>query len=280
MITVREIDPAETELFDSWYAVLRAGATADREAAIVISHDAMAYALRTPSQRKTQLAVGAFEASQVVGAMLFEYRLEGSQDSVEVEIDVPPAEPPSGDRDSAVGLGQIPCGRRARPDHLPVRARRAGGVHHRDLARQHLRGRARLHRRAHRGPPRRTAAVRRDAAATVETAANGYELTSWAGPCPEEYLQAYADLRTAMDQDVPTGGMTTRPGALDVDKLRASAGAGRPRTTSPRDHGAHERRAPGGLHGDLRCPGPTPTRPSRTTPSYCGTIAATTSAPT
>lgn len=45
-------------------------------------------------------------------------------------------------------------------------------------------------------------------------------MTSWAGLCPEEHLQAYADLQTAMNRDVPTGGMTREAVELDVERVR------------------------------------------------------------
>lgn len=89
MITAREIDPADEPLFDSWYAALRAGAVADRSAAILVSHETLAYSLRNPGPFKTRLAVAAFDDDRLVGAMLLEYRLQDNLDTVEVEIDVP-----------------------------------------------------------------------------------------------------------------------------------------------------------------------------------------------
>jgi GNAT superfamily N-acetyltransferase len=51
---------------------------------------------------------------------------------------------------------------------------------------------------------------------------DGYRLTSWAGVCPPEHQQAYADLHSAMDVDVPTGGMTREVVPWTVEKLEAS----------------------------------------------------------
>ena len=90
MITVREIDPADPVLFNQWYDALRAGAVAGRAAAIIESHDAMAVSLRDPSPLKRRLSVAAFDDGQIVGSMLFEYRLQDNLDSLDIEIDVPP----------------------------------------------------------------------------------------------------------------------------------------------------------------------------------------------
>jgi GNAT superfamily N-acetyltransferase len=51
---------------------------------------------------------------------------------------------------------------------------------------------------------------------------DGYRLTSWTGPCPPEHLAAYAELRTAMDQDVPTGGMTHELVPWTVERLQTN----------------------------------------------------------
>ena len=88
---MREIDPADLALFDEWYDAFRAGAVAGREAALVTGPEALGYSLRNPSPLKQRIVVGAFEDDRVLGTMLFEYRLNDNLDTVEVEIDVPPA---------------------------------------------------------------------------------------------------------------------------------------------------------------------------------------------
>lgn len=218
MITVREIDPADDTLFDAWYAALRAGAIADREAAIVTSRETQAYALRNQTERRARHAVAAFDGDQVVGAMLVEYDLLDNLDSIEVEIDVPPAQRRRGiatalwdwARSKAAAeqrtifqteLG-VPEGFTTETWPGSIFAAKLGfTVEH---VEDHL-----------------VVPLPYAGAVTVEPL-EGYELTSWAGPCPEEHLQAFADLRTAMDQDVPTGGMTRELVPWDVDRLRTS----------------------------------------------------------
>lgn len=220
MIVIREIDPADLALFDEWYDAFRAGAVAGREAALVEGHEALGYSLRNPGPLKTRRAVGAFEDDRVLGAMLFQYRLADNLDAVEVEIDVPPQHRRRGigtalwqwavTRSAQLGRTIVQTELAVPADPWPgalFAARLGFEVEHveehlvvplpyDDLLLEDLRSEAgRL---------------------------DGYRLTSWAGVCPPEHRQEYADLRTAMDRDVPTGGMTREVLPWTVEKLETS----------------------------------------------------------
>lgn len=217
MITVREIDPSDETLFDRWYDVYRAGLVAARPAAIVTSHDGLAYSLRTPNPMRQRLAVAAFAGDRVVGAMLFGTWIESNLDSIEVEISVPPAECRRGIGTALWGWARS----RAAVDERTIFQCELGVPEGFTLETwpgslfaaklgftvQHIED--------HLVVP-----LPYEGSVQVE-ALDGYELISWAGRCPEEHLQAFADLRTAMDRDVPTGGMTKDPTPWDVEKLRA-----------------------------------------------------------
>ncbi|WP_405057362.1 GNAT family N-acetyltransferase [Kribbella sp. NBC_01505] len=220
MITVREIDPADPALFDAWYDALHAGAVEGREAAVIEGRDALGGSLRRGSPVKARVPVAAFDGDRVVGALLFEYRLTDNLDSVSVEIDVPPQE-----RRRGVGTAlwqwavtrAAQLGRTVFQTELGVPSEPYSGA---EFA-------ARLgfvveHVEDHLVVPlpydeERLAGLR-ESAGVLE----GYTLTSWAGVCPPEHLQAYADLHTAMDNDVPTGGMTRETVPWTVEKLEAS----------------------------------------------------------
>lgn len=220
MISVREIDPADLALFDEWYDALRAGVVAGREAALVVGRESLGYSLRTPGPLKRRLAVGAFEDDRVVGAMLFEYRLRDNLDTVEVEIDVPPEHRRRGigtalwqwasTRAAQLGrtIFQTEVGVPTEPWPGSAFAAKLGfSVEH---VEDHL-----------------VVPLPFDDARLAELRASvgsldGYQLTSWAGVCPPEHQQAYADLHTAMDHDVPTGGMTREVVPWTVEKLQAS----------------------------------------------------------
>jgi GNAT superfamily N-acetyltransferase len=217
VITVREIDPHDVAAFEAWYAVLLAGATADRPAAIVETYQALSSSLGTFNAVKARLAVGAFEGDRVVGALLFEYLLHSDLDTVSVEIDVAPADRRRGiatalwdwARSRAADLERtifqcelaVPEGFTADSWPGSLFAAKLGFVV--ENVEDHL-------------------VLELPWTGSVEVGPlEGYQLTSWAGPCPEEHLQALADLQTAMDRDVPTGGMTKDLVPWDVEKMRA-----------------------------------------------------------
>ncbi|HZX07440.1 bifunctional GNAT family N-acetyltransferase/NUDIX hydrolase [Kribbella sp.] len=219
MIVIREIDPADLALFDEWYDAFHAGAVAGREAALVESREALGYSLRNPGPLKTRRAVGAFEDDRVLGAMLFEYRLADNLDAVEVEIDVPPQHRRRGigtalwqwavTRSSQLGrtIVQTELGVPADPWPGAEFAARLG------FAVEHV--------EEHFVVPLPYDELRLEELRSAGRP-DGYRLTSWAGVCPPEHQQAYADLHSAMDLDVPTGGMTREVVPWTVEKLETS----------------------------------------------------------
>ncbi|QNE21724.1 GNAT family N-acetyltransferase [Kribbella qitaiheensis] len=218
MITAREIDPYNEPLFDEWYAVLREGASADSEAAIVTSHEAMAFSLRDPTTVKTRVPVGAFDGERIVGSMLFEYRLQDNLDTVEVEIDVPPAE-----RRRGVGTA-LWAWATARAEELgrTIFQTEFGAADESAPGMVFATGLGFKveHVEDHFVVPLPYDEARLEALRKTAGELDGYRLTSWAGICPPEYLQMYADLRTAMDRDVPTGGMTHELVPWTVERLQ------------------------------------------------------------
>jgi ADP-ribose pyrophosphatase YjhB (NUDIX family)/GNAT superfamily N-acetyltransferase len=224
VIIAREIDPSDELLFDAWYAALREAVTADRPSAIVVSHQTLSYSLRTPGTLKTRIPVAAFDGGRLVGAMLFEFRLLDNLDAVEVEIDVPPAERRRGAgtalwdwakaRAAAEGRTifqteiSVPAGFTS--DSWPGSIFAAKLGFRIENVEDHLVVPLPYDERLLRQIGRESRSL------------EGYRLTSWTGQCPEEHLQEYADLHTAMARDVPTGGMTTDSTVWDVERLRES----------------------------------------------------------
>jgi ADP-ribose pyrophosphatase YjhB (NUDIX family)/GNAT superfamily N-acetyltransferase len=221
VILVKEIDPADLALFDEWYDAFLAGSVAGREtAALTVGRETLGYSLRHPSPVKQRIPVAAFEDDRVLGAMLFEYRRTDNLDTVEVEIDVPPAHRRRGigtalwqwavTRAAQLGrtIFQAELGVVAEPWPGALFAARLGfTVEH---VEEHL------------VVDLPFDALRLEELRESVGRLEGYRLTSWAGICPPEHQQAYADLHTAMDQDVPTGGMTREAVPWTVDKLQAS----------------------------------------------------------
>ncbi|MGZ0147266.1 GNAT family N-acetyltransferase [Kribbella sp. WER1] len=220
MIVIREIDPADLALFDEWYDAFHAGAVAGREAPLVGAREAFGFSLRNPSPLKRRIAVGAFEDDRVLGALLFEYRLTDNLDAVEVEIDVPPEH-----RRRRIGSAlwhwavtrSAQLGRTIVQTEIAVPADPAPGAEFAERL-----GFTVEHVEDHLVVPLPYDELRLEELRSEAGRLDGYRLTSWAGVCPPEHQQAYADLHTAMDLDVPTGGMTREVVPWTVEKLQAS----------------------------------------------------------
>ncbi|GAA0589144.1 GNAT family N-acetyltransferase [Kribbella sandramycini] len=219
MIDVREIDPADLVLFDQWYDALSSGALAGREAALLETRQSLAYSLRNPSPLKRRLAIAAFEDERVLGALLFEYRLSDNLDTVEVEIDVPPEH-----RRRGIGTAlwqwavtrAAQLGRTIFQTELAVPSEPWPGA----IFAERL-GFAVEHREDHLVVPLPYDELRLEELRSTAGPLQGYTLTSWAGICPPEHQQSYADLHTAMDNDVPIGGMTRELVPWTIEKLAA-----------------------------------------------------------
>ncbi|MBI9115957.1 GNAT family N-acetyltransferase [Sanguibacter suaedae] len=84
--------------------------------------------------------------------------------------------------------------------------------------------------------PARLDALHADAVAR----AGGYEVVTWAGPCPEEWVHQRAVLATRMSTAIPTGGLELAEESWDADRVRDSdrvrAASGRSALTSAALH--------------------------------------------
>jgi GNAT superfamily N-acetyltransferase len=50
--------------------------------------------------------------------------------------------------------------------------------------------------------------------------APGYEVVTWQDRCPDEYVEAFCEMRTRMNNDVPIGEIDYEPVVIDVTRLR------------------------------------------------------------
>ena len=215
---VAEVDPHDDRAMRDWYAALHDGATTGREAPLVSSYDSMTFTMRNPGPRKRRLPVAAHLDGRTVGAMLFELPLASDLETVQVEIDVPVANRRRGvasalwawavdrARDEGRSVVQtevhVPAGETPATWPGSLFAERLGfGVEH---VEDHL-----------------VLELPVDDVLLGEPDP-AYRLLCWTGPCPDEHLTTYARLQTAMNADVPTGGMTREAVVVDEERVRTS----------------------------------------------------------
>jgi len=219
---VREVPPAEHADFARWHRALAAGALEGRVAATVSSLKELTDSLAVPSPVKRRTAVGAFVDGDCVGAMLFEVPLQTDLDTVAVEIAVPPDH-----RNHGVGaalwtwaerrareLGRsvfqsevnIPAGQTPAtwPGARFAQARGFVTAHVEDHLLVDL-------------PFDADRLGRIDARCSP---ADPYRVVAWVGRCPDGFVQAWADLRTAMSADVPKGALARDVVVHTVERVR------------------------------------------------------------
>ena len=51
--------------------------------------------------------------------------------------------------------------------------------------------------------------------------AAAYDVLTWAGPCPDEHVEAFCEMQTRMSTDVPIGDIDYEPVVVDAERLRA-----------------------------------------------------------
>jgi GNAT superfamily N-acetyltransferase len=225
VLSIREVDPNDDGAFRAWYSALHAGATAGRAAPLVSTFDALAVSLRTPGPRLRRLPYAALDGATTVGAMLFELPLTENTGVAQVEIDVP--EPHRG-RGVGTALWEAAADRATVEGRTIIQTEVNVGAG-RSLAaspggRFALRlGFADRHVENHLAvalplPEDRLAALE----ASVPATAAAYGIVAWSGRCPDEHLPVYAEMRTAMERDVPVGELTREPAVWDADRIRES----------------------------------------------------------
>ncbi|HVX43453.1 MAG TPA: GNAT family N-acetyltransferase [Mycobacteriales bacterium] len=220
MVQIHEVDPHDEPAFRAWYDALERGATAGREYPLISSYAAFVSSLRTPGPDLRRTPIVALDAAGVVGAMLLERPLKEDLQTIEVEIDVPPefrrrgigtalwqwARKYAAEHDRTVFQSElnIPAGQTLRTAPGGAFALKYGFES--KNVEDHL-----------------VVPLPFDPAllADIENgvASAGYDVISWAGPCPPEQLDTLALMYTVMSQDVPTGELNRDAQVWDATRV-------------------------------------------------------------
>ena len=222
MVQIVEVDPSDVPAFARWHRALTEGALAGRTAATVSTLPELTGSLGDPSPFLRRIAVGAFAPDgSCQGAMLVELPLQEDLETIGVEIDVPPPHRGHGIGDAlwrwAVQRA-AEAGRTVVQVEVPVPTGQtlaswpgARFATARGFVSEHVEDHL-------------VADLPFDARLLDELAgaapSDGYRVTAWTGPCPEGLVQTWADLRTAMSVDVPTGGLTREAVVVNPERVR------------------------------------------------------------
>jgi len=213
---IREVDAHDAAQLRVWYDTLEAAISQDRPHAVSRTFDALVTQLTVPSDYRESVLLAAVEDDEVVGVAELGYSLRDNLHLADLEVTVHREHRRRGvgralyaaatDRRRSAGRTSA-CGELCVVDDdgplVFARSMGADSVHEEDhlmlelpLSEDHLRELA-------------------------ATGASDYEIVTWQGRCPDDLIDAYAEMRTQMNQDVPSGELDHEAVVMTPERIRA-----------------------------------------------------------
>ena len=211
------VDPRDEVAFGAWFAVMEAAARHGRDAALVWGLAELRAHLVEADEDEDHLIAAARIDGAVVGTGSIDVPLSENLDSASVDVNVAPAMRGRGIGSAILAFVEEEATRRGRT-RLEGETVVVGGVP-RDRA-----------------PGVRFAARHAFAVANTEDhlvlalpatlgevldPPAGYALVDWQDRAPGEHAEGYAQMRSALSADVPSGELAREPEVWDVERLRA-----------------------------------------------------------
>ena len=212
---IREIDVHDDAQLAAWFEVEDSSIGHDRPHALTRTYEALANQVRVPSDYGRTTLLAASEDGVFAGVAELGFSLQDNQHLAELEITVRPEQ-----RRRGIGralYGEATTRRRAAgrtsasgeislvEDDGPLAFARAMGaesVHQEDHLMLDL--------------PLPDGRLRELAARAV----SDYEVVTWQGRCPDDLIDAYAEMRTQMNADVPTGDLDLEAVVMTPERIR------------------------------------------------------------
>ena len=223
-IEIVEIDPSDEPGLRAFWEVEQAAVRADRPHALLRTWPTLLNNARSPNPRYRRTFLAARDGSATVGVAEIGGSLSDNTHLATLEVSVLPDRRRRGvgralhdealrrcvadGRTSVVGEVFVPTG-----------ADRAGAAPYAFAASMGL---VPVHTEDHlvRPLPLEADVLARLRAATEE-ATRDHEVVTWREHCPDEHVEAFCEMRTRMDADVPLGEVDHTPVAYSVERLRA-----------------------------------------------------------
>jgi GNAT superfamily N-acetyltransferase len=207
----------------AWYDAWRAGASADRHAALVTARDSQlkSLAANATNPNRHREAWGAWEGDSCLGGMLVEWPLQENLHRAEIDIAVPPAHRRRG-VGAALWIAGLDQSRAARRNTVIAEVHVPRGLGLADwpggrfaLARGFTSSLAEERMVLDLPVPEQVLTVN-------DRTASGYRAETWHGPMPLRNLAALAELTSEMSADVPTGELDVEAARWDAERVGAS----------------------------------------------------------
>ncbi len=214
---IREIDVHDEMQLRTWFDAEGAAIEHDRPNAVRRTFDALVAQVTIPSDYRRYVLLIAAKEDRVLGIAEIGFSLRDNIHLAELEVTVRPEH-------RRRGIG------RALYAEATARRREAGRtsacgevyvVDHEDgsLAFASAMGAASAHEEDHLALdlPLSPDRIERLSARTK----SGYEIVTWRGRCPDDLIDAYASMRTQMNQDVPAGELDHESVVMTPERVRA-----------------------------------------------------------
>jgi GNAT superfamily N-acetyltransferase len=214
---IREIDVHDEAQLKAWFDAEGAAISHDRPHAVRRSFGALVTQVTVPSDYYQPSLLAAFDGDEIIGIAELGYSLQDNLHLADLEVTVRP-----GHRRRGVG--------RALYAEATARRRAAGrtgacgevcvvqGVEG-PLAFARAMGAESVHQEDHLmlELPLGDDRLRE----LTAKAARDYDIVTWQGRCPDELIDAYAEMRSQMNRDVPTGQLDYEPVVMTPERIRA-----------------------------------------------------------
>ncbi|MFE1169794.1 GNAT family N-acetyltransferase [Nocardiopsis sp. NPDC058789] len=214
------IDPHDAHAFDSWYAAYREAWTAGRATGAAIPREVLRGSVTAERDDTAFRLHAAREGDRVVGTLMLELSLKENTEHADVSVTVVPDRRGRGLGARLLAVAEremAELGRTVAATEVPVPA---------GESRQTWPG-ARFA-LAHGF----TVGLEEDSLlldlpvdpaliARLRPDTGAYRMRAWTGACPDDLVEAYADLCTVMQRDMPAGDLTYVPEVWDVERVRA-----------------------------------------------------------
>lgn len=218
---VVRVTPDEEARFAGWHAALHAGASAGRTDPPIWTLAELRVSFGRQQTSYLREAYAAVDAGAVVGAAFFEAPLRDNLTYLDLDVCVPRPHRGRGvgaalyERlaERATELGRTTLGAEI---HQPFDAPPVPGIAF--AAKRQFTRRMTEERRILGLPVGEETLVRLWDQAHL--AAADYLIRSWQGPCPQQYAPQYAQLKSLLASEAPSGDLEYEPHVWDVDRLR------------------------------------------------------------
>ncbi|WP_426245419.1 GNAT family N-acetyltransferase [Nocardioides sp. LHG3406-4] len=225
MIVIVEVDPSDETALRAFWETEQAAIRADRPHALLRTWEALSNSVREPGPYYRRTLFAAREGEVTAGVAELGGSVEDNTHLADLEISVLP------DR-RREGIGRALYDEALRRCHAAGRTSVCGELHvpagvepatAGPYAFARAMGLEEVHVEDHLVLPLPVddghVAILRTGA---EAKASDYEIITWGDTCPDEYVDAFCEMRTRMDSDVPIGEVDYEPVVFTQERLRTS----------------------------------------------------------